>query len=61
MSGTIQRAFELAESGDYKNISLIKSQLNKECFEDVDDHLRGRLIRMQLQRMLKSDIGERFK
>jgi len=60
VSGTIQRAFELAESGDYKNISRIKSQLNKECYEDVDDHLRGRSIRTQLQRMLNSDIFEPF-
>lgn len=56
MSGTIQRAFELAVTGDFKNISLIKNQLYREHYEEIDDHLRGRSIRLQLQRMMKSSV-----
>ena len=49
MGHTVERAFELARSGECASMADIRSQLRRERREQVDLHLSGRLIRKQLR------------
>ena len=45
---TVERAFQLARSGEFRDVGAIRAQLLREQHELVDNHLAGRLIRRQL-------------
>jgi Holliday junction resolvasome RuvABC ATP-dependent DNA helicase subunit len=42
----LERAFELARSGDYETVDAIRSRLRREWYDDV---VRGRTLRAQLR------------
>lgn len=46
---TIERAFELARSGQCNNVPEIAATLKRERFEAVDAHLAGPSIRQSLR------------
>lgn len=46
---TLERAFELARSGEYANASEIRSQLKRERHDQVEAHLQGPAISRQLR------------
>lgn len=48
---TIERAFELAQSGRYLKLQEIKRQLKAEGYADVDGQLYGLSLRKQLERI----------
>lgn len=52
-SGTVERAFRLAESGEYNSIPEIVSRLKKENCETVEAHLAGSFIKKQLQAIMR--------
>jgi hypothetical protein len=45
----IERAFQLAETGNYKTVTEIKLALRAENYAGVDSHLSGRSLRDQLR------------
>jgi hypothetical protein len=49
---TLERAFELAKSGDCLTISEIRSKLKKEQRDSVDAHLAGPALQRQLRTLL---------
>lgn len=48
---TVERAFELARSGDCDNLPAIVAALKGERHESVDAHLAGPSIRKDLRRV----------
>lgn len=48
MSSTVERALELARSGNCKNMTELRNQLRHERYDDVAEHLSGSLMRKQL-------------
>jgi hypothetical protein len=46
--GTVERAFQLARSGECQTIDDIRRQLAREQCSNVDAHLAGSSIRRQL-------------
>jgi hypothetical protein len=60
---TIQRALELAESGDFNTVDDIAAALTAEGFSQVTAHLEGRSTRAQLRRIMRggSDLVRRRK
>ena len=53
MRGIIDRAFEIARSGDCQSVPLLGQKLIKEGFEDVCQHLNGVVLRKQLSALIK--------
>ena len=51
--GTVQRAFELARSGTCASVSEIRTQLIKERFTSVSEHLTGPSLRRDLAKLCK--------
>jgi hypothetical protein len=51
---TIERAFELARSGDYKSITDLERQLRAEHYDAVAQHLQGSRIRKELQDLMRA-------
>jgi hypothetical protein len=51
---TIERAFELARSGNHRSIEDIRRQLTREGHSGIYGHLSGSLIRKQLARLIAS-------
>jgi hypothetical protein len=51
-AGIIERAFQLARSGDYSSMEDLKRRLAREGYEAVSAHLSGRLTRDQLTGMM---------
>jgi hypothetical protein len=49
--GTVERAFELARSGEFRTIEEIASRLKQERQESVDAHLTGGSIRKELRQI----------
>lgn len=49
--GVIERAFELARSGDCASIEEIRSQLKRESHASVDSHLGSPLLGRQLRKL----------
>ena len=49
----IQRAYELASSGRFKSIEAVERALAKEGYESAHAHLRGAMLRKELNVMLK--------
>jgi len=54
---TVQRAFELAASGDCRSIDEIRSRLCGEKLDHVHAHLAGPSIRSQLNALITSVEG----
>lgn len=50
---TLERAFDLAESGDCTTVNEIRTRLKKEQCESVDAHLAGQTIQRQLRERLQ--------
>jgi hypothetical protein len=48
----IERAFELASSGECATVLEIKGRLRRERFESIDAHLSGLGIRRRLKALL---------
>lgn len=51
----IERAYELARSGDCASFSDIKRKLAREGYHDAQSHLDGMLIRAQLTALLEAN------
>ena len=49
---TIERAFELARSGECRTMPELKQRLRREQMESVDMHLGGKLTRAQLTELM---------
>jgi hypothetical protein len=45
---TVQRAFELAASGNFQTFQHLKWRMHREKLENVDAHLAGGTIKRQL-------------
>jgi hypothetical protein len=52
--GTIERAFQLARSGECASASDIRSRLTREGFASVNEHLSGPSIRRDLNTLCKT-------
>lgn len=50
-STTLERAFELARSGQCATVADIRLHLKRERFEAVEAHLQGQSIQRQLRRL----------
>ena len=48
----IERAFQLAQSGDCRSLTEIQQQLRREGFTRIPEHLHGRSIKNQLNRLM---------
>jgi len=48
----IERAFQLARSGQCRRVADIHQQLKREGFAEVQDHLQGRAIKGQLSKLM---------
>jgi hypothetical protein len=48
---TVERAYELARSGEYGGVSEIKARLRAEGLRDVEGQLYGRSIGTDLRRL----------
>ena len=53
MTGTIERAFQLAEQ--YLTVEEIRARLKREGHVSVDAHLAGRTIRTELKQIIERD------
>ena len=51
----LERAFEMAKSGDYANVSDIKKQLNSEGYSSLQ--ITGRTLSKQLDGLIKAARG----
>lgn len=58
--GTIERAFELAGSGDARSLDDVTRQLRKEQYEAVSLHLSGPLVRRQLRDLIDRSRMDTF-
>jgi hypothetical protein len=54
----LERAFELAQSGECGTIDDIRRKLKAESFAQVDAHLAGATVRRQLLDLCKAARGE---
>jgi len=55
--GVVQRAFQIAKSGDVANMSALRKQLTAEGYANNAQSLAGRSISNQLSRMI---VGARM-
>ena len=51
-TGIVERAFEIARSGDVASITILRSVLVKEGYSNVAQVLAGRSLKLQLARMI---------
>lgn len=51
---TLERAFELAKSGEYANISEIRLQVSSEGYHDATTQLYGRTLASQIRKICKA-------
>lgn len=54
---TIERAFDLARSGEFPTTEDIRRRLKDEGFLHVDEHFRSPSLRKQLQQLIKGPSG----
>ena len=57
--GTVERAFQLARSGECGGIGDIKDRLRCEAYDDVAAHLQGPFTRKQLRRLIDDTQEQR--
>ena len=50
--GIIERAYQIADSGEVSDILHIKTRLNLEGYFEIDAHLDGSTIRRDLKRRI---------
>ena len=50
-STTLERAFELARSGQYATVADIRLHLKRERYDSVEAHLQGQSIQRQLRKL----------
>lgn len=55
---TVQRAFELAASGDFQTFQHLKWRMHRERLESVDAHLAGGSIKRQLTAAINAATGK---
>jgi hypothetical protein len=53
-AGIIERAFELARSGQFDTVNAVVSRLKCEDYDLVAQHLAGRVITRQLKTIIAS-------
>ena len=53
MTNVVERALEMARSGDYTAVSDIERRLKKDGYDRVREHLDGRMIRRQILEAMK--------
>jgi hypothetical protein len=51
-AGIVERAFEIARSGDVASITVLRGILVKEGYSNVAQVLAGRSLKLQLARMI---------
>jgi hypothetical protein len=51
---TVQRAFELAATGNYRSLEHIKIIMRRERLDSVDAHLAGGTIKRQLMNVIRN-------
>jgi len=56
----IERAFQLARSGQCRSMADIHQQLRREGFIQIQEHLSGRLIKSQLTRLINDAAPQRL-
>jgi hypothetical protein len=52
--GTVERAFELAGSGECRTMRDLEVQLRRELYDNVQEHLRSPSLRDQLLALMQS-------
>ena len=55
--GIIERAYQLARSGEFRTMTDLKRRLSQEGYDSIPAHLGGRLTRSQLAQMMKHASG----
>ena len=53
--GVIERAYQLAQSGECRNLEEIKRRLGQEGYDSVSFHLAGKLTKDQLKGLMKAN------
>jgi len=56
---TLERAFDLARSGDYASVADIRQQLKRERYDQVEAHLAGHSINRELRALCEAAQRER--
>ena len=56
---TLERAFELARSGECANTAEIRQRLKRERYDSVEAHLQGPSINRQLRLLCEEAIKSR--
>ena len=56
---TVERAYQLARSGDFANVAELKARLKAEGYGDADAQLAGPFIRRQLTKLCAAAMLER--
>jgi len=51
--GTIERAYQLARTGNCRTVDDIVRQLSAERYESPQAHLAGKSLRLELRRLIK--------
>jgi hypothetical protein len=51
---TIERAYQLARTGEYASVSDLKKQLSRESYGDAEAQLYGPMIKSELQKLMKA-------
>lgn len=55
--GTVERAFQLARSGEFGTVEDIRRKLTSESHDSVQAHLSGNAIRNDLRRLISAAGG----
>jgi len=56
---TLERAFELARSGDHASLETLRRQLVAEGYHDARAQVSGRSLRVQLMRLCAEAVANR--
>lgn len=56
---TVERAYQLARTGEHTNVAELKAKLKSEGYGDADAQLAGPFIRRQLTKLCTEAIVER--
>ncbi len=56
--GLIERAYELAKSGNYPTVTAVKNQIRAEGYPGVDGHLHGASIHSALRNLCLASRGK---
>lgn len=54
----IARAYQLARSGEFSKVEHIERKLTREGYTAVADHLSGKLVRRELNEMMRAARAE---